>query len=95
MAIRFFHTPRNKRFNYKPIYYNEQEEELKERVEKIKREMGYTDEAGKNKPYTSTIRKGQMRGYYNRSTQKKRQSSIRLVIIFFVLLLLAYFLLYY
>lgn len=38
--LRFSKLPRHRKFNYSPVYYNEQEEELHARVEDIKREMG-------------------------------------------------------
>jgi len=40
MAVKFFHTPRNKKFEFKPRYYDEQKEELDKRVAQIKKEMG-------------------------------------------------------
>lgn len=94
MAIKLFHTPRNKRFNFSPRYYDEQKEDLERRVEQIKQEMGVND-GDPNKPYVSKIRKGEMRGYFKKSQEYKRRSTIRLVIILIVLITLAYFLLYF
>jgi len=94
MAIKFFHTPKNKKFNYSPRYYDEQKEELEKRVEQIKREMGVSDD-DPDKPYVSSIRKGQMRGYLKKKSKQQRRSTARLVIILIVLILLAYFLLYF
>ncbi|MCG8411711.1 MAG: hypothetical protein MI739_10555 [Bacteroidales bacterium] len=94
MAIKFFHTPKNKKFNFKPRYYNEQKEELEKRIEQIKQEMDIKSD-DPNKPYVCTIRKGQMRGYLKKDTKKKQQPLIRLVLIIIVLLFIAYYLLYY
>ena len=94
MAIRFLHTPKNKKFTFKPRYYDEQKEELEKRVEQIKKEMGVSDE-DPDKPYVSSIRKGQMRGYFKKSAEQKRKSTIRMVIILIVLIAIVYFLLYY
>ncbi|MBI9055386.1 MAG: hypothetical protein JEY96_16305 [Bacteroidales bacterium] len=94
MSIRFFHTPKNKKFNFSPRYYDEQKEELEKRVEQIKKEMGVSDD-DPNKPYVSSIRKGQMRGYLKKTSKQKRQSTGRLIIILLVLALTAYFLLYF
>ena len=91
---RFFYTPKNKKFNFKPRYYDEQKEDLEKRVEQIKREMGISDD-DPNKPYVSTIRKGQMRGYLKKTPKQKRQASWRLLIILIVLFLIVYFLLYF
>ncbi|HAF29301.1 MAG TPA: hypothetical protein DCG75_09675 [Bacteroidales bacterium] len=94
MAIRFFHTPRNKEFSFKPRYYNEQKEELENRVKSIKREMGVTDLEDSDKPYVPNI-KGQMRGYFKKNVEHKRKSNLRIVIILIILFTAAYFLLYY
>lgn len=47
-GINFSKLPRHRKFTYTPMYYDEQSEELKFRVEQIKREMGseeYTKES--------------------------------------------------
>jgi len=93
MAIKFLHTPKNKRFNFQPRYYDEDREELEKRVQKIKREMGVEDEDGE-KPYVPHI-KGQMRGYFKKNVEQKRKSTIRLVVILVVLFAIVYWLLYF
>ena len=40
MAVRFFHTPKNKSFKFTTRYYDESKEELDKRVAQIKQEMG-------------------------------------------------------
>ncbi len=92
MAIKFFHTPNNKKFKFKPRYYDEQKEELDKRVEQIKKEMGISDD--EKSPYVSTIRRGEMRGYLKKNVDRKRRSTLRLVIILIVLFAIVYFLLY-
>lgn len=94
MAIKLFHTPKHKKFNFAPRYYDERKEELDKRVEQIKQEMGVNDD-DPEKAYVSTIRKGQMRGYFVKSKQIKRRSTIRLVIILLILITAVYFLLYF
>jgi len=94
MALKFLHTPRNKQFNFKPRYYNEEKEELQKRIEKIKREMGVRNSDGEEKPYVPNI-KGQMRGYFKKNVAEKRKSTLRLVVILVVLFAMAYFLLYF
>ncbi|MBT8326322.1 MAG: hypothetical protein KJP21_01280 [Bacteroidia bacterium] len=39
-GLNFSRLPRHRKFTYTPLYYDEQSEELKSRVEQIKREMG-------------------------------------------------------
>lgn len=92
--MKFFHTPRNKSFNFAPRYYNEQKEEFEGRVKQIKREMGISDE-NSDQPFVSGIRKGSMRGYLRKSAEHKRKSGIRFVVILAVLFTIVYFLLYF
>ncbi|MFC2151867.1 hypothetical protein ACFLSE_05005 [Bacteroidota bacterium] len=93
MAIKFLHTPKNKKFSFKPRYYNEQKEELEKRIQKIKREMGVEDD-DTSKPFVPNI-KGQMRGYFHKNVQEKRKSTVRLVVILIILFVVVYFLLYF
>lgn len=94
MAIKFLHTPKNKQFKFTPRYYDEQKEELENRIQKIKREMGVEDLEDSDKPYAPDV-KGQMRGYFKKNIEQKRKSTIRLVIILIVLFAIVYFLLYF
>lgn len=89
MAIRIFHIPKNKKFSYKPRFYDEQKEDLENRIEQIKREMGKSDNKG-DKPYTPNI-KGRMRGNSRRSQEDRQKSNMRLIFIFIILALIAYF----
>ncbi|MCK5028295.1 MAG: hypothetical protein KAR57_01585 [Bacteroidales bacterium] len=94
MAIRFLHTPKNKQFKFKPRYYDEQKEELESRVKQIKKEMGVSED-DPQKPYVSSIRKGEMRGYFKKNVEQKRKSTMRFVIILIILFAIVYFLLYF
>ncbi|MEE4196582.1 MAG: hypothetical protein V2I54_02970 [Bacteroidales bacterium] len=94
MAIKFFHTPKNKKFNYTPRYYDEEKEELERRIRQIKRELGVKDLDESDKPYIPHI-KGQMRGVFKRKHEEKKRANSRLIIILIILLALVYFLLYF
>jgi hypothetical protein len=94
MAIRFLHTPKNKEFKFKPRYYDEQKEELENRVKQIKKEMGVSED-DPQKPYVSSIRKGEMRGYFKKNVEQKRKSTMRFVIILIILFAIVYFLLFF
>ena len=94
MAIKFLHTPKNKQFKFTPRYYDEQKEELENRIQKIKREMGVENLEDSDKPYVPNI-KGQMRGYFKKNIEQKRKSTMRLIIILIVLFAIVYFLLYF
>ena len=91
MALKFFHTPKNKRFDFKPRYYNEQKEEFENRVKHIKREMGLGDPQDEGKPYVPNI-KGQMKGYFKKSQKANQTSNIRLIFIILLLAIIAYYL---
>lgn len=88
MKFRFIKLSQNKSFDYKPMYYNPQKEELQQRIDRAKREAGSTDQ-----PYTPNI-KGQFKPVFNREMRtSERKSNIRLVIIIAVLMGVAYWLL--
>jgi hypothetical protein len=94
MAIRFFHTPKNKKFDFSPRYYDEQKEDLQRRVEQIRQEMGVKED-DPNNPYVSKIRKGQMKGFLKKAAKQKKQSNGRLFLILIILAAAVYFLLYF
>ncbi|MDA3952924.1 MAG: hypothetical protein PF485_04705 [Bacteroidales bacterium] len=94
MAIRFLYTPKSKQFKLKPRYYNEQKEDLENRVRSIKRKMGVDELKDSDKPYVPNI-KGQMRGYYKKNSEQKKQSTVRLIVIMVILLTATYFLLFF
>jgi len=88
----FFRTPKPKSFNYIPRYYDEQKEDLEERIRNIEMDMG----VNKGEAYRPTIRKGQMSNYFRRKQKRvQKQSNIRLVIIILLLLIISYFLFFF
>lgn len=93
MAIpSFFRTQKPKPFNYIPRYYDEQKEQLEERIREVEKEMGVT----KGEAYRPTIRKGSMSTYFRRKQRKtQQQSTIRLIIIIIILCLISYYLFFY
>ncbi len=86
----FFKKPEHKRFNIEPRYWDPAKEEREERENRIKSELGMTDDNGQ---YIPNI-KGQLRRSLRhknadvRSSNKK--SNIRLFIILIILLIIAY-----
>lgn len=88
----FFRTPKPKHFNYIPRYYDEQKENLEERIRNIEIEMGVKE----GEAYRPRIRKGHMSNYFRRKQKRvQKQSNIRLVIIILILLLVSYFLFFF
>ena len=87
---RLFKTPLHKRFEYKPLYYDADKEELQERIQAIEVEMGI-----KKENYTPTIAKGRIRRQMTKNRKLQKQSNIRLLIILAFLAAIVYFVLYY
>ena len=83
MAITFFKTPKNKKFNYKPLYYDQNKEERKLRLE--------TAMEDKTMNYEEALRERmRMRWKRTAGARDKRASNQRLVVIFVVIMLLFY-----
>lgn len=83
LKIKFFHTPKAKKFNYKPLYYNPDEEERRERREKV---------LGRTAPGMSI--KGSFRDRQKQKRKTNRTSNLRAFIIIVLLLLLGYYLIF-
>ncbi len=86
----FFKLNKHKVFNYVPIFYDKKKEEFNERVRRIEQELGIK----KDLEFRSSIKRGAMREYIQRSRKQDRYSSLRLIIIFIFLLALAYLILF-
>jgi hypothetical protein len=84
---RFFKLAKPKSFNYIPVFYDEREEKLKERVEKAAKELGVE----KPEEYKPRLTRGTMRSYLKKSKKADRYSSVRVIIIIAILLLIAYY----
>ena len=87
---RFFKLPKNKQFNYQPLFYNEKKEAREEREKGIAREMGIEIGTGNR----SHIAKGSMREYFKRERKERKQSNLRLIIIAIILFFITYLLLF-
>ncbi len=90
MQIRFIRLPGHRVFNFSPRYYNEQKEQLEERIKKVKLNMGIKEEGEKYVPMI----KGQMKSYFKSNVKEKKQSNLRLAVILIVLFFIAYWLFY-
>ena len=88
---RFFKLYKNKQFNYNPLYYDEQKENLQGRIKDIEREMGVNTET--EGVYVLGI-KGQMRGHFSKARQTRSRSNVRLILIILALCLIAYIVFY-
>lgn len=93
MGFYLFRTPKPKRFDHVPIYYNESKERLEEMQRNAEIEAGKTSKT----EYVPNI-KGKMRKNWHKtpvdvSSDENRKSNIRLVLIIGVLLFVAYLIL--
>ncbi len=94
MIGRFFHTPRSKQFHITTRYYDPDKDEMKEREERIKAELGLNEKKEFDPNYKANIR-GQFRkamgGYSKTAEDARKNSNIRLIILICILAL-AFFL---
>ncbi len=83
MALTFFKTPRNKKYGYKPVYYDKKKEE-REKLQKAAMEKN-------EKNYEQALRdRLQMRWKRSSGARSRTASNQRLVIILIVMFLLLY-----
>ncbi len=97
MGMKFLHLPRAKHFNIVTRFYDPQKEAMKEREERIKRELAQGNEEEISSLYRSGI-KGQFRNsgklpHSKTVADARRKSNMRLLIIVVILSALFYFLL--
>ncbi len=89
-GIKFLHTPKARKFNHKPIYWNPEAEARKEREERVNRELNgasadenfkssITRGSFRNKRWDAPIETGDIRA-------ERRRSNTRLLIIMAILL---------
>ena len=87
MELNFFKSPKHKRFTYNPLYYNQQKEELQERVRRIEREQ----KGIKDGNFTPGIIKGSFQHSRSLRSKSHKNSSVRVIIIALILLAVVYF----
>ncbi len=83
MALTFFKTPRNKRYNYKPVYYDKKKEEREQREKAVIEE----DHDSYEKALRTRL---QTRWKRTSESKNRRASNQRLVVILVVIFLLLY-----
>jgi hypothetical protein len=82
----FFKTRKNKQFTYLPRFYNQQKEELEERIRNIESEI----KGEKKDLFRSHIRRGVFRQTRQGRVRQSRNAFLRLAIILLVLFLLIF-----
>lgn len=92
----FFKMREPRKFNHKPIFYNPDKEALDERIEKVKREMGLTDETN----FKSSIKGSfvDQTSHLKRKIDKDGEKSVRSrnikLVVILVLLVIAFYYFY-
>jgi hypothetical protein len=97
MIGKFFHTPGTKQFGFRPRFYDPDKEDLDNRVERIKEEMGMAEKKKDNgKPFISNI-KGQFRNpdAWQKSSPGARQAQNKRLIYLVIILGLVFFMFFY
>jgi hypothetical protein len=93
MIGKMFHLPKNRRFNIPYRYYDPEKEEMKEREDRIKKELGIQENKEFDKNYRPNIR-GQFRhamGISSKTASEARsRSNGRLIMLIIVLSVAAY-----
>lgn len=83
MALTFFKTPKNKQYNYKPVFYDQKKEEREKRLKAAVEEDGAD--------YEQALRdRMRMRWKRTAGIKEKRSSQQRLIIIVVIISLLTY-----
>ena len=82
---KFFHLQKSKRFSYKPRYYNEMDEQRKERETKVLQDL---DDEKLGKP---RVTKEDMDSYLKIARRTQKKSSLTLFVILILLIAIFYF----
>jgi len=88
MAITFFKTAKNKKFNYKPVYYDAKKDEMEQKYGKSGKKSG---EEG----YEEELRERLQARWRRRSGTRDTRSSNRKLILFIVGLAIVVYLLFF
>lgn len=93
MIGRFFHTPKARRFHITTRYYDPAKEEMKDREDRIKAELGISEKKEITANYRPNIR-GQFRksmgGLSKTDEEARRRSNTRLIFLIIILSLAFY-----
>ena len=92
MIPSFFKTRNAKQFNFRPRYYNEAQEELQERYNRIAAENKIATKEEGSPNFQQNLRKSWERKKKTPSPQK--QSNLRIILIAAVLFLICYYFLF-
>lgn len=93
MIGKFFHLPSHRRFNIPYRYYDPEKEEMQDREDRIKKELGIYEKKEFDKNYRANIRGQFRRGLGSTSktaAEARSRSNTRLITLIIVLSIAAY-----
>ncbi len=91
LRLSFFKTPKHKVFNYRPMYWNPEKEELDTRVRRAQAEAGILDE-GPSRMKRSEVHGAFQKAMYQSRRHAGNQKALRIIVILsFAALLTALF----
>ncbi len=90
----FFKTPKHKRFNIEPRYWDPAKEAREDRERRIKAELGIKDDDGEYIPNIRGRMKSELRHRHHDNDRARRKSNIMLLVIFVLLAIIAYLFFY-
>jgi hypothetical protein len=93
MGFYLFRTPKPRRFNHVPIYYNESKERLEEMKKNALFEAGKLPSEEYKPNFKGKFRRGWYQTPYEAGKAETRKSNLRLVLIIGILLFAAYLIL--
>ena len=93
LRLSLFKTPKHRVFNYKPLYWDPEKEELQERIKRARAEANSVE----NRPLSKSAPHNMIRGSFQKALYENRRHSgdnkiLRVIIILsFAALLIAFF----
>ncbi len=94
MIGKFFHTPKPHQFNIPYRYYDPAKEEMKQREERIKAELGISESKSWDSGQRINLRgsfRNAMRVSSKTASEDRSKSTTRLILLMIILSLIAYF----
>jgi hypothetical protein len=88
---RFFKLAKPRQFHYEPVFYDELNEKMQERIREAEKRLGVSPDG----QFKRTLTRGSISSRHLGKTKTGKKSAIRLIIIFLFLLLISYLLLYF
>lgn len=90
----FFEKPKHRVFNVRPVFWNPEKEERKEREKRVKSKLGLNEDDERYVPNIKGKFKAEMQDRMGVRQAGRRNSTVRLFFILVILLLAAYYIIF-